>query len=138
MINYQVITESIFLEMTGQALKIDPRRSGTWIRFGITLANFKKMEEAINCLNKAYATGSDTDDALKLKEVILYDVIQKLWNLKSEVSILLRKYPTGTFVAGSRAKVARDQVPVICAVIDDAIRALLTGLDVHDRSINLK
>ena len=63
------------------------------------------------------------------------DVIRDLQVLKSEIARLPQKYPTGGFTFGVGATKAQEQIPTICAVIDDAVKALEKGLDIHNRSI---
>jgi len=63
------------------------------------------------------------------------EVVQELLALKSKISELPQKYPTGTFTFGTGVAQAQEQIPTICAVIDDAVKALEKGLDVHNRPI---
>jgi len=63
------------------------------------------------------------------------EVVQELLTLKSKFSELPQKYPTGTFTFGAGVAQAQEQIPTICAVIDDAIKALEKGLDIHNRPI---
>lgn len=62
-------------------------------------------------------------------------ITQELLTLKSKISELPQKYQTGAFVFGAGVGKAQEQVPTICAVIDDAVRALEKGLDVHNQPI---
>jgi len=62
-------------------------------------------------------------------------IVQELLTLKSKISELSQKYQTGAFVFGAGAGTAREQIPTICTVIDDAVKALEKGLDVHNRPI---
>jgi hypothetical protein len=55
--------------------------------------------------------------------------VQRLTNLKSEVSELTARHPSGGLSVGGAVAQARQQIPIICQNIDDAIRALDTGLD---------
>ena len=63
------------------------------------------------------------------------EIIQELEILKSKISELPKKYPTGTFTFGAGAGRAQEQIPLICRNIDEAIRALTTGLDPYNRPI---
>ncbi|KON29954.1 hypothetical protein AC480_02240 [miscellaneous Crenarchaeota group archaeon SMTZ1-55] len=63
------------------------------------------------------------------------DVIRELQVLKSEIARLPQKYPMGGFTFGAGASKAKEQIPTICAVIDDAVNAFEKGLDVHNRPI---
>jgi predicted nucleic acid-binding Zn ribbon protein len=65
------------------------------------------------------------------------EIVQELLALKSKISELPQKYPTGTFTFGSGVGEAQKQIPTICAVIDDAIKALEKGLDIHNRPITI-
>jgi hypothetical protein len=63
------------------------------------------------------------------------DVIRELQVLKAEISRLPQKYSSGGFTFGTGSSTATEQIPTICAVIDDAVKALEKGLDVHNRPI---
>jgi hypothetical protein len=63
------------------------------------------------------------------------EIVLELQTLRSKISELPQKYPTGAFTFGPGAGTAQEQVPTICAVIDDAIKALEKGLDIHNRPI---
>jgi len=63
------------------------------------------------------------------------EIVKELLALKSEISELPQKYPTGTFTFGTGVAQAQEQIPTICAVIDDAVKALEKGFDVHNRPI---
>lgn len=63
------------------------------------------------------------------------EIISDLQTLKSKISELPRRYPTGAFTFGAGAGTAREQIPIICRNIDDAVRALKTGLDPNNRPI---
>lgn len=62
-------------------------------------------------------------------------IVQELLTLKSKISELPQKYQTGALVFGAGAGKAQEQVPTICAVIDDAVKALEKGTDVHNQPI---
>jgi hypothetical protein len=63
------------------------------------------------------------------------EIVHELQVLKSKVSEIPQSYPSGAFTFGAGAGTARKQIPTICAVIDDAVKALEKGLDVHNRPI---
>lgn len=63
------------------------------------------------------------------------EIVHELQVLKSKVSEIPQRYPSGAFTFGAGAGTAREQIPTICAVIDDAVKALEKGLDVHNRPI---
>lgn len=63
------------------------------------------------------------------------EIAQELLALKSKISELPQKFQTGTSVFGAGAGKAQEQIPTLCAVIDDAVKALKTGLDIHNRPI---
>jgi len=63
------------------------------------------------------------------------EVVQELLTLKSKISELPQKYPTGTFTFGTGVAQAQEQIPTICRNIDEAIRALDIGVDPYDRPI---
>ena len=63
------------------------------------------------------------------------DVIRELQVLKAEISRLPQKYSSSGFTFGAGSSTATEQIPTICAVIDDAVKALEKGLDVHNRPI---
>ncbi|HUS03969.1 MAG TPA: hypothetical protein VMY79_00350 [Dehalococcoidia bacterium] len=63
------------------------------------------------------------------------DIVQELRTLKTKISELPRKYPAGGISFGSGAGQAQEQIPIICRNIDEAIRALNTGLDPYNRPI---
>lgn len=64
------------------------------------------------------------------------EIVLELQALKSKISELPQKYPTGAFTFGPGVVTAQEQIPTICAVIDDAVKALEKGLDVHNRPIS--
>lgn len=63
------------------------------------------------------------------------EIVRELQALKSKVSEIPQRYPTGAFTFGAGVGTAQEQIPTICAVIDDAVKALEKGLDVHNRPI---
>ena len=63
------------------------------------------------------------------------DVIRELQALKSGIAGVPQKYSAGVFTFGAGASKAKEQIPTICAVIDDAVNALEKGLDIHNRPI---
>jgi hypothetical protein len=63
------------------------------------------------------------------------ETVQKLQALKSKISEIPQRYQTGAFVTGPGVGQVREQIPIICRNIDDAIRALKTGLDPYNRPI---
>jgi HEAT repeat protein len=63
------------------------------------------------------------------------EIVRELRTLKFKISELPQKYPTEAFTVGPGVAQAQEQIPIICAVIDDAVKALEKGLDVHDRPI---
>jgi len=74
-------------------------------------------------------------DKLFGKQKTASGIVQELLTLKSKTSELPQKYPTGALVFGAGAGKAQEQIPIICRNIDEAIRALNTGLDPHNRPI---
>lgn len=62
-------------------------------------------------------------------------IVKELQAVKAKVSELPQAYATGASIFGAGASKAREQIPTICAVIDDSIKALEKGLDVHNRHI---
>lgn len=62
-------------------------------------------------------------------------IAQELQGLKNKIFELPRRYPTGVHTSGSGVAQAQEQIPIICRNIDEAIRALNTGLDPHNRPI---
>ncbi|MCK4247000.1 MAG: zinc-ribbon domain-containing protein [Methanomicrobia archaeon] len=63
------------------------------------------------------------------------EIVQELLALKSKISELPQKYPTGTFTFGTGVGEAQEQIPIICRNIDEAIRALDTGVDPYNHPI---
>jgi len=63
------------------------------------------------------------------------EVVKELLALKSKISKIPQVYSTSALVFGPGAGQAREQIPTICAVIDDAVKALRKGLNVHNRPI---
>ena len=63
------------------------------------------------------------------------DIVRELETLKSRISEIPQKYSTEAFVFGAGVGTAKEQIPTICAVIDDAVKALEKGLDVHNQPI---
>lgn len=63
------------------------------------------------------------------------EIVQELLALKSKVSKIPQAYSTSALVFGAGAGKTREQIPTISAVIDDAVKALRKGLDVHNRPI---
>jgi hypothetical protein len=62
-------------------------------------------------------------------------IVKELLDLKSKISDFPKYRQTGTFTFGAGISQAHQQIQTICAVIDDAVKALKTGLDVHNRPI---
>ena len=62
-------------------------------------------------------------------------LIQELLTLKSRILELPQKYTTSSFTFGSGVAQAKDQIPIICSNIDDAIDALKKGKDSHNMPI---
>lgn len=69
---------------------------------------------------------------IKMRKKIL---IQELQILKSNILELSQKYPTSSFNFGAGVAQAKEQVPIICSNIDDAINALKKGKDSYNRPI---
>ncbi len=63
-------------------------------------------------------------------------IVKELLDLKSKISDFPKYHQTGTFTFGAGVSQANQQIQTICAVIDDAVKALKTGLDIHNRPIN--
>jgi len=61
--------------------------------------------------------------------------IQELQNLKTKISELPKKYQTHAFVTGPGVGTVREQIPIISRNINDAIKALKTGLDPYNNPI---
>jgi len=59
----------------------------------------------------------------------------ELQNLKIKISELPKQYPAGGISVGPGVGQAQEQISIICRNIDDAIRALNTGLDPYNRPI---
>ena len=74
-------------------------------------------------------------DKLRGKDKGALTIIPELEALKSKIARIPDDYPVYALVMGPGAGTARQQIPTICQVIDDAIKALQTGLDIHNRSI---
>jgi len=55
------------------------------------------------------------------------EITQELIALKSKISELPQKFQTGASVFGAGAGKAQEQIPIICTVIDDAVKALKIG-----------
>ncbi len=64
-------------------------------------------------------------------------IILELQTLKNRIKALPIQYPAKGFIFGSGVGVAQEQIPIICQVIDDVIRALNTGLDIHYNPISI-
>jgi len=62
-------------------------------------------------------------------------LIQELRILKSNILELSQKYPKSSFNFGAGVSQAKEQVPIICSNIDDAINALKKGKDSYNRPI---
>ena len=63
------------------------------------------------------------------------EIIGELKTLKAKLSILLQKYSKGAFTFGQGVSTAQEQIPIICANIDDAVKALEKGVDRSNRPI---
>lgn len=63
------------------------------------------------------------------------EIVQELLILKSKISELPQEYQTDAFTFGAGVGKAQEQIPTICAVIDDAVKALEKGLDVHNQLV---
>jgi len=74
-------------------------------------------------------------DRLRGKDKGTLTIIPELQALKSKIAKIPEDYPVYALVMGPGASTARQQIPTICQVIDDAIKALQTGLDIHNRPI---
>jgi len=74
-------------------------------------------------------------DKLFGKQKTTSGIVQELLTLKSKTSELPQKYQTGASVFGTGAGKAQEQIPTICSVIDDTVKALGKGLDVHNQPI---
>ena len=62
-------------------------------------------------------------------------IIRELHTLKSNILELPQRYPTSIFTFGAGIAQAKEQVPIICSNIDDAINALKKGKDSYNRPI---
>ena len=62
-------------------------------------------------------------------------LIRELHTLKSNILEIPQKYPTSNYSFGAGVVQAKDQVPIICSNIDDAINALKIGKDSQNRPI---
>ena len=62
-------------------------------------------------------------------------IVKELLDLKSKISDFSKYRQTGTFTFGAGVSQSNQQIQTICAVIDDAVKALKTGLDIHNRPI---
>lgn len=62
-------------------------------------------------------------------------LIRELHTLKSNILELPQKYPTSSINFGAGVAQAKEQVPIICSNIDDAINALKKGKDSNNRPI---
>ena len=62
-------------------------------------------------------------------------IIQELDILKAKILELPINYSTSSFTFGTGVAQAKEQVPIICSNIDDAINALKNGKDRYNRSI---
>lgn len=67
------------------------------------------------------------------KDKATSEIIAELQALKSKILRIPQIYPTRAKVTG--ANTAKKEIPAVCQVIDDAIRALQTGLDIYDKPI---
>ena len=63
------------------------------------------------------------------------EITQELIALKFKISEVPQKFQTGASVFGAGEGKAQEQIPIICTVIDDTVKALKTGLDIHNRPI---
>jgi hypothetical protein len=63
------------------------------------------------------------------------ELIGELESLKAKLSKLPQEYSTGAFTFGQGVSTAQEQIPIICANIDDAIKALEKGVDRSNRPI---
>jgi len=63
------------------------------------------------------------------------EIVGELQALKTKLSELPAKCPAGGISFGAGAGQAQEQIPIICQNIDQAIRALNTGLDPYNRPI---
>jgi len=85
---------------------------------------------------QSYAPSLETSNKTRsLAKKGTSEIVQELLALKSKISLLPQKYSTGDLVFGAGAGKAQEQIPTICAVIDDAVKALEKGLDIHNRPI---
>jgi len=64
------------------------------------------------------------------------DVVQRLQTLKSKIAELQKDGGSFGDVSEPAASKSRQQVPIICRVIDDAVRAYETGRDINGRPIS--
>lgn len=131
------------VESLGRALKDDNR----WVRLhsaGALVKMDPSQAQAIQVLSEAAQdVGADsTDDYRGIATFYLKEcgqksvgIVQELLTLKSKISALPEKYPAGAATFGPGAGKAQEQIPTVCAVIDDAIKGLGKGLDVHNRPI---
>jgi hypothetical protein len=72
----------------------------------------------------------------KKENIIHTDVIQDLQDLKSKFSQLPKKYAyEGKFITGPGYLQAKEQIPIICMNIEQAITALKTGFDPNNYPI---
>ncbi|MDX1798551.1 MAG: hypothetical protein R3255_07875 [Candidatus Lokiarchaeia archaeon] len=62
-------------------------------------------------------------------------IIQELHVLKAKILELPKNFPTSTFTFGTGITQAKEQVPIICSNIDDAINALKNGKDSYNHPI---
>jgi hypothetical protein len=74
-------------------------------------------------------------DRLRGKDKGTLIITSELQALKSKIAKIPEDYPVYAFVTGPGAITARQQIPTVCQVIDDAVKALQTGLDIHNRPI---
>jgi len=93
------------------------------------LKNAKKGEYQATCLKCGYVAVDNHNWHRQVSEA------RALQALKSEIAGMPQKYSAGAVTFGAGASKAQEQIPTICAVIDDAINALETGLDTHNLPI---
>jgi len=74
-------------------------------------------------------------DKLFGKKKITSEIVQELLTLKSKISELPQKYQTNALTFGAGVGKAQEQIPTLCAIIDDFVSALKTGLDRHNKPI---
>jgi HEAT repeat protein len=144
-----------------EALKTNPNNGDAWLYKGLALGGLGQFAETIKCCDKALEINPYNLGALTAKRratveaamrqatmgSISSDIVSELQLLKQKISALPQKYSTGSAgpnvigVAGPsvnlRERPAQAQIPTICAVIDDAIKALEQGLDIKNKPITI-